>query len=138
MKKLIALFCLAFILASPAVAAVDPPPKMNIKSWTMDVDVDRCFVSGLHTRAERFYETDPALFAYDNRLYEERSEDGAIMIVRYAEWKNGVPVLDDIYLLNGTWAKFSLLTEAEEFKVALWSHPNFYKWAGVAEAPCSK
>lgn len=139
MKKHIALFALAFAFATPvfAITAVPAPPQMNTKGWMKNIDAHRCFASGLRTHALRLYEIDPALSPANNRLFEERSEDGAVMIVRLGEWVNKISVRDDIYLLNGKWTKYSLLTEAEEFKAALWTHPNFYKWAAVAEAPCT-
>ena len=140
MKKLIALSGLVFALASPAFAVTpgSAPPKLNIEGWTKMMDVHRCFASGLRTRAEAFYENNTALSTPENRLYEERTEDGVVMVVRYAEQKNRISVRDDIYLLDGKWTKFDLLTESEEFRQALFAHPNFSKWAGVAEAPCTK
>ncbi len=140
MKKQITLVALLCALSSPAFAVnvVASPPTMDTKKWTKQLDVHRCFASGLRTRAERFYEIDPALSPPNNRLYEERSEDGVVMVVRFAEWTNKISVRDDIYLLNEKWTKFSLLNEAEEFRFALFMHPNFSKWAQVAEAPCPK
>lgn len=140
MKKFIALSVLPFALASFVLAStiVASPPDVDVSGWKKVIDMEQCKEGGFRRHVEGFLQKDGDITP-DNGLYERRIENGVVVAVRYAEFRNNVRVRDDVYLNTGKWIKFDILSDREFdlYMDTLRTHPNLLAWRS-SEVPCPK